>query len=830
MGFQLVSSPGPGPLQLVHVDSSTAASSKSYVWKDGLPAEPPKPRAGRIDPNVWERHKQEICQLYILDDLPLDQVRQHMKHDFSASKHQWTTQLDKWGYIKKASHRRPRPDAAACTSSSLQPGRPLTSTPSSDSSLSRTPSEGPKSPETPPIIAQQLTSSYKTFNAASKNFGLKSGFIGHYTDYRSLSAVEQRFGQDSRSKGLVSGLEPNIVSSPPSSDRVGSSSPRPTSQSGQKMVSEARFDTLQATRSLPTPCQIPSFDTSAEIQMRSLSLGDEHDGTISRAQGPTQSAKILDSLLKDPAYTIELVTLSDSDVQELITASNFLFAAQSYQESFKICQALMLSIGQFSMDEHVAGAKNKHAVWLPVALQMAKSATTRDDYLAISRMIKSIPSPKGRPVHDKINTYCMLYAFVGNICLEVADYTQAEKACFKSWTHYQTLDEKQALVQYIISAVLSELQFGAMSRPSSQDSNSSILTRFKDRFTANAFLGLATKGFEVKQPIVSPMIDKHLQNVLAWCVEAMSQQEFFFMIANVDNAFWNKGVDDHDVLQFERRVIYCYLCDRLWHCERSEKKNLSNPRNQGEVLASFEEILKQSGLSGMDVLAIIAKLLSMQDNAPRRSRTRATLPERYLQLIEALRQDMIIQNAGYARLGGWLSSNNLLEYYEWPRKLDDRNRFHDSTYSECVKIFLRDFMSMSLELDLSKRLQQTAECFRKAQAAADTTLLPKSSRSSQISDDYKSFKATAKKISRDAAMSIDHRLELPSAGMEDLMSETSSTRSLFQYSLATGGSKRGDTSLKGSRRKLASHASARMSDRMSLSASSLTRSSIMELD
>lgn len=532
--------------------------------------------------------------------------------------------------------------------------------------------------------------------------------------------------------------------------------------------SQQRLQSLVADVLLREGADASQIDVPIDL----FALGNDSGAPLTFSPVQLQTSTILEDMVTMMWFEVDAASVSADDVTKLIRTARFLFGAQAYEH----CHAVSEFTWRLVQVNDLSGKSfDTSFAWLEVAINLIRSSTCLKDLRRCADIIDLTP-PNGHSYPNVVRKeLAILYACLGEALHGLSDDYEADKAAFECWTTSQFMASIQecSLTQSVVSAATKHII---------QQNNHKPLPAATYKQLHNI---LGTSGQLLPECQES---NKSIHMVLVWCVNALGQPGFTTMISNIDEKFWKTpDTAATDVEKFERLVTYSYLCGCLWRHERLDKCKLMD-RTDADVAVAFEGLHSSTGLTSEDVIGAVTQLLfhPVPVNVDRFAQ--ATMATRYHARLDNICRQLALKAAGFQRAGRTLTSELLLEHHHWPGKscyidgAPDEPQFRNSEYATSVGAFLREFASIGLELAESKVLQPVLTCFHAGRAISDETLVSRTARSSQMSDDLKAFRATGKRRSDHSMQSLPQPMQILSTGFDDVLSESFSGHRIFRYS------------------------------------------------
>lgn len=649
------------------------------------------------------------------------------------SARQYTTQLEKWGYIKKPTYQR------------TPPTRPLPDTPKTPSIIPshhlEPPSQAAQNTGTEPEPSHEQPEPIQTFSPGVLNVSSES----------TEAFRNSHINDTHENHGIVLNCGPGAPDSPEGNPRH--QTVHDANLALNQMPLEEEMQSLQISQSSEIP------DRVAE----------------STQTGPV---KMLSSIFQNSFFELSTSPISEDAIVELVTASNFLFAAESYDDAFTISQ-ITRQLGVHT-NAHTSPVStlliDSTPAWLVIAVNLARSARHPEHFKDLSRFLKQMAA-ENLDLHTHNKDCCLLYAYLGDIAYRFSGHSRAGNAAAEFWAKVRSMAPcaRYLITRHIIAPAIEEVMAGL----SHDQPGFLALKTFQE--------SLCVPSESVRSYTDQGLASKDVRVVLIWCSKMLARHEFDFMVSNVDTVFWKqqKGLQENDIEQFEMLVVYCYLCERFWHADRLDRAKVPSTLLDPDINSALERLHQHLGISREDIIAAVVSSIDVTRPVSGYWPERSTLPPRFQAGIESLCHQSTLNSVGYEHGTPKLTLDELMEQYRWPgRSTQPLGRFQNSRYGQCVRTFLQEFLSVSFELDLSARLQQVDKCFRVGHRGSGSIGASQTARSSQMSNDFAAFKATVRPASGTSAMSLTESLEVPTAGLNDLLSDTSSTRKILSYSFS----------------------------------------------
>lgn len=689
-----------------------------------------------------------------------------MKVTNEDSERQFTSQFEKWGWIKRSSHRRRRASLICAEPPSSTPGETITP-------ITKMLSLG-MNPDIKNIAS--ISDDIKSCNAEADNA----------SDYNGESDMLEAIIENKEEPFANPVVRPALLTQdlplPSKLDEM-RSPPLITPDGWEDNIANLSFPESDG----ESPIAIdPGYATLSDlskpvlhvllsqISMRQLTAAGSLNGTILINSIKPKTVRTLENIFKKDYATISAGQVSEEDIVELVRTSDFLFAAQSYEDSFTISRITRFLMERCSDYGRSDFQIDRSPVWLKVIINMMRSATSLEDYKNVMQILKKVRSNNEFENVKTSKDYNLLQAFLGDVLNELSDHKDSPRAAVACWIKLlaQPDQHKYPLSWYVMSATVTN-----------------IISHYSERHLPLWIYKKLQKNLNIEQT----RMDFHKRDrlvatkailVLKWCVANLSCDEFYFMVSTIDDFFWK--AERHDIEIFERLVIYCYLCERLWRLEHKQRTDMIEVDE--DVLGALQEISNESGLCKVNVIFSLINMCRYIVTAHPVKPTRLTLPARYRSCLETLHKkvEARVSEADPDRLV--VTIKILTDHSGWPGKITSlQNQMHSLEYGWNVRVFLREFISANLELDFTKRLHQAEDNFQDGRCSTDSITFAPTARSSGMSEDYKAFKAAAKRVSDDTMASLHSSLHLPTAGLDDLTPDVSTQSKLFRYSGSVAG-------------------------------------------
>ncbi|KAK4450445.1 hypothetical protein QBC34DRAFT_75696 [Podospora aff. communis PSN243] len=360
---------------------------------------PVAPRADRIPPDVWERHRTEAIKIYLSSNVEEVAIRMRLAHGFQASTRQYVYQFKKWGVRKQGLAPGATTTPLVCLQvtgpvpGELKRNRSATSTGTNSGCSLVTASSKP--------LAKKRDCEKSASLTAAHNKGVRHG---NPTDMP-IGALDQLgAGQkDKKSSPLVE--DRGIAAAEATPDSPHSSDNTFTPMSISSVSSFSGHDPMpQGLTSTPSPNALKHNPAvSQHVEMRSpTSIGCPRKGAGQHTISCTRSVNVL----------------SAQDVADIRRAADFFNMLHCHQEAFELYM-LLLKYFRHSPKRKEPGLVSCSSWYL--LIQCSATASTLEHAGSIRRIIEELLLTSSTPSGLEQTQRFLLHMLLAFICNRTGD-------------------------------------------------------------------------------------------------------------------------------------------------------------------------------------------------------------------------------------------------------------------------------------------------------------------------------------------------------------------------------------------------------------------------